>query len=112
MQALLDKIEELRALKPDWDSYGALAVNRVSLERAKAFIRAIPWDEGLPEPSPTASGVGNVCFCWAEKTFSMDLEILPDGTLDYYWCPEPDDLDNDRSSSTKDVDKIVELLRG
>jgi hypothetical protein len=110
MTTLIDRIEELRELQPNWDSYGAYAISPESIERAKLFVSAVPWADGIPEPSVTASGDGHVGFTWAEKRWGMDLEILPDGTYDYYWYEVPEG--KDKEGSTKDIDDIVALMNG
>lgn len=48
--------------EPDWDGYGADPVLQEGLDRAAAFIRALPGD--LPMPQPSIEPDGEVALEW------------------------------------------------
>ena len=73
---------EMEASVPDWDGYGALPVDRMSLVHAQAFIFSLP--SAFPPPEVAAHPDGEVGLGWegyAGDVFSVSFS--PDGTISY-----------------------------
>ena len=77
------RIESLRGLRENWDSYGASPTDLSSLVSAKSLLKEISFINDVPQPTVTASPQGNVALCWDLGMRSVDLEILPGGMVEY-----------------------------
>jgi hypothetical protein len=107
----IGRIERLRELKQNWDSYGAKPVDVDSIASA---ARLVPWLAGITGidcPRVTASPAGHVALSWEWKQHQreLDLEILPDGTLRYAFLDEQTPAD-DFECETTDAREIARLL--
>jgi hypothetical protein len=79
----LKRIGLLADLESDWDSYGAEPVDPASLVLAEQFIEWFAMFDLIGEPVVTASADGYVLFSWDDGERSLDVEVLPDGRLEY-----------------------------
>jgi len=70
------RINTMRGLQDDWDSYGAVAPQEQSIERAIVFIRGIL---GNPHVCPSVNG--NVVFEW--NGGSIEIGATPND--DFIW---------------------------
>jgi hypothetical protein len=83
----LVRLEELRALDPDWDSYGARAVAPIALDQARRLIGAVEESysgQGSAEPdfiAPVANG--GLQIEWCGPRGQLELEIGPGGEIGY-----------------------------
>jgi hypothetical protein len=70
----MQRLEELAALKPNWDSYGAEAINPLAIQCAKAML----WRLGPGWiPVPTSDGgvqlEGSHLECYVEINISTEF---------------------------------------
>ena len=75
------RLQEIASLADDWDSHGSQAPAAQFL--IDAFDRVgqlIPIDAPTPSIYPTS--LGGVQFEWTVGTMHVELECLPDGTLE------------------------------
>ena len=84
MATLLEQLEGLRTLRPNWDGYNADAPIPEILDLARDFVALF---EALPG-GPVARGiqvyptrVGGVQFEWEDERFERELELNPDGSI-------------------------------
>jgi hypothetical protein len=77
MPRYVDKIEEMKLLQPNWDSYGADAANPRTLRDATAFLRKLTESQGLEEPQVAPTRVGGVCALWATNGHELEVEFEP-----------------------------------
>ena len=107
----LDRIDRLRELKQNWDSYGANPVDSGSIEVAKHLVSMFAEVTGIDCPRVAASPVGYVSLSWEWRDHSreLDLEILPDGKLRYSYLDEHQPS-QDREGETYDLNQIAHLL--
>lgn len=107
----LDCVDQLLALKPNWDSYGANPVQPGSILVAKQLICQIAQVAGIDRPRVGASPAGHVALSWEWGNHSreLDLEIVSDGTLRYAYLDETTP-DRDREGETYDPNLIAHLL--
>ena len=67
---------------PNWDGYGALAVQEKTLINAFAFIHALPI--GFPLPSVGAEPDGHLTLEWYRNPrWTLSVSISPEGILYY-----------------------------
>lgn len=81
------RFAELAALEPDWDGYGAHAIDRQALREARAAVlhpafRALPVPEVFPLPS------GGVQLEWRAGPLELELEVEPGGATAVFVCDE------------------------
>jgi hypothetical protein len=74
------KIEELAALKPNWDSYGAPAISERALDRAMDILWTI---RRSPQPRIVPTAEGGVQLEWYTASEELEVEIRPDGNVEY-----------------------------
>lgn len=103
------QIDALADLPENWDSYGASPLSPDSISLAKAVLTALASVETVEEPTVTASPDGNVALCWDNGERSLDVEVRPDGFLDYSYLNESQSI-SDAEGSTSDLDILAFLL--
>ena len=72
-----ERINGLRILEANWDSYGAIAPSEVAIDNAlavDAMLGAV-----VKEVSPTVAG--GVTFMWEDDVVYTAIECLNDGTV-------------------------------
>jgi hypothetical protein len=109
LQGCLAQIGRMRDLKANWDSYGALPVDPDSLILAEPLLKDLAYVDTLEPPTVTASPAGNVAFCWDDGERSLDLEVRPDGILEYAYLNESQPA-YDQEGETQDANALVYLL--
>ncbi|HYH68753.1 MAG TPA: hypothetical protein VD866_28935 [Urbifossiella sp.] len=83
MATLLEQLEGLRTLRPNWDGYNADAPIPEILELARDFVA---FFDGFPLAAGRviqvyATRVGGVQFEWEDERFERELELNPDGSI-------------------------------
>ncbi len=78
----LKGIVRLENLRENWDNEGSLQPSRVTIETAKAFIRSLPYED-LPIPFVVPTSLGGLQLEWNEDRKEIEVEILPDGSLEF-----------------------------
>lgn len=79
-----EKLQAAATLQDNWDSYGALRTNSLSLHHAYLFLDCICRTVGVSEPLIAVNANGNVCFEF-EQNSTLELEVLPSGKVVYYF---------------------------
>ena len=79
-----EKLQAAATLQDNWDSYGALRTNSLSLHHAYQFLECICRTVGVSEPLIAVNANGNVCFEF-EQNAALELEVLPSGKVVYYF---------------------------
>ncbi len=107
----LDRIDRLRELNQNWDSYGANHVDLRSINVAKELVGMFAKVTGIDCPRVAASPAGYVALSWEwrEHSRELDLEILSDGTFRYSYIDEHQP-NQDCEGETNDPNPIVYLL--
>lgn len=105
------KINKLKALGHNWDSYGANPVSHASIYFANLWLKFFAGVVGINCPGISASPDGNVGFSWewADDTRELDLEILPSGLLHYSYVNETKP-NEECEDTTQEVDHILYIL--
>src|SRR5258708_21753069 len=76
------KISELSKLPQNWDGYGSNPISKDALKMALRFLAESPIDL-MPEPSVSPVPGGGLGFHWRVESRDLELEFLPDGTVEY-----------------------------
>jgi len=80
-----EKLKASASLQDNWDSYGGLRTNSLSLHYAFQFLECVCRTVGITEPLIAVNANGNVCFEWELEGSTMELEVLPSGKISYYF---------------------------
>lgn len=82
----LDAIMKLASncSSPDWDGYGALAINGKTVENTTAFIKALQGEFPMPDFSPEPDG--SISLDWISGRYSLfSVSIGTSNRLAYAW---------------------------
>lgn len=77
--AIRAKLEELRDLKPNWDSYRALPPDPEAVEQAIKFAELVS-KAGASKPHVAPCNDGRIGFEW---TGALEVEIDSNGVIEY-----------------------------
>jgi len=75
-------LDDLAALRANWDGYGSPAIQPAALESARRLLSAVER-EGLPAPRIGPVSGGGIGIAWQTGQNELELEVLPDGALGY-----------------------------
>ena len=79
------KLQAAACLSDNWDSYGSLRTNSLSLTHAIVFLERLAKTVSVLEPMIAVNAAGNVCFEWDANEWLMTIEINPRGIANYYY---------------------------
>lgn len=99
-------IAKLARLPDDWDGYGSSKIQPKALGTACDLVLAIQVEE---PPTPHISPVpgGGIQLEWQTSTRELELEILPDGSIEFLTVLEG----NDMEEACLPLDKVGEAQR-
>ena len=104
-----EDIDALQNLTPDWDGYGAPAIDPKIIQAAKQFIARLP-DNLAFRPRVVPMSNGSLQLEWHEGPKSLELEFESPRMIRYLqWNPPKEEEDED-SISVKDTDRAVDLI--
>jgi hypothetical protein len=98
-----EKLKAAATLQDNWDSYGALRTNSLSLHHAHEFLVFIGRNNVISEPLIAVNSNGYVCFEWELEYFAIELQVLPTGMVCYYLNNHEMDQDGEDYSPYKNV---------
>jgi hypothetical protein len=73
-------IEDLRALKPGWDSYGGVPITETALKMGQRFLDFFESIGSKPQIFPSPDG--GVSFEWDDP--KTGIEISPEGEISFF----------------------------
>ena len=103
-------IRALRDLEPNWDGYGAPAIDPAVIAAAEAFVARLPGNVGSrPRVVPMANGT--LQLEWHAGAKSLELEFESPQALRYLqWNPD-EGVEEEESFPASDVETAVNLIR-
>jgi hypothetical protein len=108
-QRICSRLDELGHLQPNWDSYGAPAIDQKILAAARRFIHSLPENLVSP-PLVVPMSPGNLQFEWHHGSKILELEFEDAHTIRYLqWHPEQQ-IEHEDVFDAAEVDKAVELI--
>lgn len=96
LNRIVQQIQNLDRLQPNWDSYGAAPISAKSILEALRVAERISWYDDIEAPDISATPDGFVAFGWGLGDWSLDADIEPDGQIVYAFLDRFDeDLGHD-----------------
>jgi len=80
--AALKGVYKVRALRSNWDNEGGEPPSRQIVNFAKTLIASLPYED-LQIPFVVPTSCGGIQFEWSEGQKELELEILPDCSLEF-----------------------------
>ncbi len=104
------EFRSLGELSPNWDGYGAPAIDPAVIAAVRSFVARIP--HGLaPRPRVVPMSSGMVQLEWHAGARSLELEFeAPDSIRYLRWHPE-EGIEDEDSFPAADVEIAVDLIR-
>lgn len=104
---LVSRIDALRALGPNWDSYGASPVNITTIVHAQDIARKLAGFVGVTRPVLSPGPNGEVGFSWDTGKWSLDASIDVEGMITYVYLEE---AGREVESRTRDPRDLLPFL--
>jgi len=83
LKTVEERFQELLSLQPDWDSYGANAIEQKYLDQAKEFLEQVMReDTAMPALVPLADG--GVQLEWHVNGFDVEICFSPEDPQELY----------------------------
>ncbi|MCY3955043.1 MAG: hypothetical protein OXF47_03490 [Nitrospira sp.] len=104
----LKSLLELGSLPEDWDSYGSPPPTEYAMDTGCSFIVNYLSDE---DPMPWVSPVsgGGIQLSWKKQANELNLDILPDGRMEFLKSSDSDPIEVDEKFSLDGL-KIQSML--
>lgn len=97
------KLDEIRLLQPNWDSYGANAFASSFIDQVESLVRRLPH---IPSIFPT--GRGSIQFEYDYNGNYLEVEIYENGDITYYKELSNGDYEENEIYSYDEIVKAVE----
>ena len=75
------RVEEIRSTGANWDSYGSPPLTAAAYEQTFAIISLLARAR-VPQPDLAPVSGGGLQFTWTLQDRSVELEVLPDGSIE------------------------------
>src|SRR2546428_23001 len=99
-------VGEIGKLQANWDTYGSPAVTRLAKEQAIRILLQLSR-HALPEPQVGPVSGGGVQFEWNIGPRSLELEVLPDGRIEFLRMYEDDRRSEEHTSELQSRSDLV-----
>jgi len=107
---VLDSLNQLLFLPDNWNSYGAFAPRRESIDHAREWAaRLANHVFATAKPVVSASADGNAVLCWYRGEDSLELEVLPTGVVDYVLLDGDQDVEG-QSAQPATINSLIQLF--
>lgn len=113
LRAAQRKITELAQLPENWDGYGSRPLQQAAIEQAADLLAFLsPLD--LPPPRIFPVPGGGVQFEFQQEPRELEIEILPDGSLEFLLVAENGELREGSipSGSSGEIYRLAYWLQG
>lgn len=108
IEDVLEEIEDLRDLEPNWNGYGAQAIHPAIIDAAKAFIEGL-LVQPLVKPLVTPLSRSRLQLEWHHSDTSLEFEFESPTVINYLqWSPATVE---ESSFNIIDVDTPVKLIQ-
>jgi len=77
----LKRLKEISDYSDNWDSYGSPRLSRKAISQAKGFLLSLPAE--IREPMTVPVPCGGIQFEWQGDGRELEIEIRPDGRIEY-----------------------------
>jgi len=80
-EPIIQKIRGFSKLSENWDSYGAAIISPICINFAVELCEIL-YSSGVLKPYVFPSPLGGVQLEWHQATADLEIEILPDGSIE------------------------------
>jgi hypothetical protein len=110
VKAVYAELDELSQLGPNWDSYGAPAIEPGIIAAARAFIKALPKNLAHRPRVVPMSG-GNLQLEWHHGSKILELEFETPQTIHFLqWHPEAG-VEEEATFRATEIERAVDLIQ-
>lgn len=104
------ELDRLSALQPNWDRYGAPAIDPKIIEAARSFVSALPQNLAF-RPRVVPMSTGNLQFEWHEGPKILEIEFeKPDSIRFLQWHPD-NQVEEEDSFPIGETQKAIDLIQ-
>lgn len=109
--SVLRDIAEISNLPRDWNSYGSPPLTADAKRQAIDVALRFSTGVALPPPSVAAVSGGGVQFSWDVGAKALELEVMPDGGIDYLRIYDDDTMSEGRINPAMAADHLRQQVR-
>lgn len=99
----------VKRLCENWDGEGSLPPGTLAVESASELLVSLPFED-LPVPFVSPTSIGGVQFEWAQNGRELEVEILPDGLMEFLTVNNGNPQ-NEGSISKEQIPSLIRWLR-
>jgi hypothetical protein len=108
--AVETELNDLAQLRPNWDCYGAPAIDPGIIAAARKFIEALPANL-VYRPRVVPMSTGNLQFEWHHGSKILELEFETPQTIHFLqWHPEAS-VEEEETFPATDLERAVDLIQ-
>jgi hypothetical protein len=104
------ELDRLAALAPNWDRYGAPAIDPQIIAAAKVFLRALPENIAY-RPRVVPMSPGNLQFEWHHGPKVLELEFESPATIRFLQYDPEAKVEEEDTFRTSEIDRAVDLIQ-
>lgn len=116
---VVQELEMIRQLPPNWDSYGGIPPSGETVEHAYSVLGELKTavevkGMRLPEPDVSPGAKGTIQFEWdlGQKAFELSFQVVHrKPRYEYLLCPEDDDNTWEEGEFTGDVTRTTAVSK-
>lgn len=108
--AVVAEIEALRLLKPNWDSYGAPAIDPKIIAAGLKFVGSLPENIAV-RPRVVPMSPGNFQLEWHRGRMILELEFETPTTIRFLQWNGDHDLAVEDTFRVNEIDRAIELIQ-
>lgn len=109
---LEQRLEEIAALPPNWDGYGAQTPSMIAVEAARNVLslidKAIPWASEALFLAPSTSGGMRLEWAVGDRELVVIIPASPESDFELYRSNDEKGFEEDRSEP--DLSRLPDLL--
>lgn len=99
----------VKLLCDNWDGEGSPRPSTIALDSASELLVSLPFED-LPTPFVSPTSMGGVQLEWAQSGRELEIEILPDGSMEFLTVANGDPQ-NEGPITREQVPSLARWLR-
>jgi hypothetical protein len=108
--ALRSELNQLAALAPNWDGYGAPRISPAIIDAARQFVDRLP-EQASSRPAVVPMSPGNLQLEWHEGDRVLELEFETADTIHYLKWDPADEVEEEDAFPATDMGRAVQLIQ-
>ena len=102
------QVEKLSMLSENWNSYGSPSIS-LQARRETLLLLPILGKLQMPEPKIFPVSGGGVQLEWKNKSCELELEVLPNGSIEFLAVDSVDGMFEDKISENNNVAEFARI---